>query len=81
MWLATPTQARENQPCVTTLSSLIVMGLPSRPTRETQVQSLGREDFQEKEMATWSSILAWEIPWTEGPAGVQPMGLQELEVT
>ena len=50
--------------------------------RETQVQSLGREDFLEKEMATCSSILAWEIPWTdEESAGVQPMGSQELEVT
>ena len=48
---------------------------------ETQVQSLGREDFLEKEMATCSTILAWEIPWTEEPARVQPMGLQELEVT
>ena len=36
--------------------------------QETQVQSLGREDPLEKEMATYSSILAWEIPWTEEPA-------------
>ena len=36
--------------------------------RETQVQSLGQEDFLEKEMETHSSILAWEIPWTEEPA-------------
>ena len=35
--------------------------------QETQVQSLGKEDTLEKEMATHSSILAWEIPWTEGP--------------
>ena len=35
--------------------------------RETQVQSLGREDLLEKEMATHSSILAWKIPWTEEP--------------
>ena len=35
--------------------------------QETQVQSLGREDPLEKEMATYSSILAWEIPWTEEP--------------
>jgi len=37
-----------------------------RETQETQVQSLGREDTLEKEMATHSSILAWEIPWTVG---------------
>ena len=35
--------------------------------RETQVQSLGREDPLEKEMATQSSIIAWKIPWTEEP--------------
>ena len=44
--------------------------------QETQVQSLGREDLLEKEMATHSSILAWEIPWTEEPGGLQSMGSQ-----
>ena len=38
--------------------------------QETQVQSLGREDSLEKGMATHSSILAWEIPWTEEPGGI-----------
>ena len=38
--------------------------------QETQVRSLGREDPREKEMATRSSILAWEIPWTEEPGGL-----------
>ena len=37
---------------------------------ETWVRSLGREDYLEKEIATHFSILAWEIPWTEGPAGL-----------
>ena len=37
--------------------------------RETRVQFLGREDLLEKEMATYSSILAWKIPWTEEPGG------------
>ena len=37
---------------------------------ETWVRSLGREDHLEKEIATHFSILAWEIPWTEGPAGL-----------
>ena len=36
--------------------------------QETQIQSLGKEDSLEKEMATYSSILAWEIPWTEEPS-------------
>ena len=42
--------------------------------QETQVQSLGQEDTLEKEMATHSSILAWEIPWTEESGGLQSMG-------
>ena len=44
--------------------------------RETQVPSLGREDPLEKEMATYSSILAWRIPWTEEPGGLQSMRSQ-----
>ena len=44
--------------------------------RETQIQSLGWEDCLEKGMATPSSILAWRIPWTEEPGGLQSMGLQ-----
>jgi len=47
-------------------------------TQETRVQSLGWEDPLEKEMATHSSILAWRIPWTEEPGGVQAMGLQRV---
>ena len=43
--------------------------------QETQGQSLGREDPLEEEMATLSSIRAWEIPWTEEPAGLQSMGV------
>ena len=40
------------------------------PVQETQVQCLGQEDPLEKEIATHSSILAWKIPWTEGPGGL-----------
>ena len=40
-----------------------------------QVQSLGQEDYLEKDMASHSCILAWEIPWTEEPGGLQSMGL------
>ena len=39
---------------------------------------LGQEDPLEKEMATHSSILAWQIPWTEEPGGLQSMGLQRV---
>ena len=49
--------------------------------RETGVRSLGREDPLEKEIATHSSILAWETPWTEEPGGLQFMGSQELDKT
>ena len=45
---------------------------------ETQVQSLGQENLLEKEMATHFSILAWEIPWTEEPDGLQSMGSQRI---
>ena len=45
---------------------------------ETWVQSLGREDFLEKEMATHSSILAWKIPWMEEPGVLQFMGSQRV---
>ena len=45
---------------------------------ETWVQSLGREDLLEKEMAPHSSILAWRIPWTEEPGGLQSVGLHRV---
>ena len=44
--------------------------------QETQIWSLGWEDPLEKEMATHSSILAWKIPWTEEPGGLQSMVLE-----
>ena len=47
--------------------------------QETQVQSLGREDPLEKEMATHPCILAWKTPWTEEPGGLQSMGSQRVE--
>ena len=45
--------------------------------QETQVQSLGWDDPLEKGMATHSSILVWEIPWTEEPVGLQSLGSQK----
>ena len=47
--------------------------------QETWVQSLGQEDPLEKEVATHSSILAWRIPWTEEPGGLQSTGSQRVE--
>ena len=44
--------------------------------QETQVQSLDWEDPLEEGMVTYSSVLAWRIPWTEEPGGLQSMGLQ-----
>ena len=49
--------------------------------QDVQVLSLDREDPLEKEMATLSSILAWRIPWTEEPGGMQSMGLRESYTT
>ena len=46
--------------------------------RETQVKSLGQEDSLEKEMETYLSTLAGEIPWTEEPSGLQSMGSQRV---
>ena len=56
----------------------MVKNPPAGEPQETQVQSLGREDRLEKEMSTHSSILAWEIPWTEEPGGLQSIGLQRV---
>ena len=49
--------------------------------QETQVRFLDQEDPLEKEMATHSSILAWRIPWTEEPDGLQSMGSKESDTT
>ena len=46
--------------------------------QETQVRSLGQEDLLEEEMATYSSILAWKIPWTKESGGLRLMGLQRV---
>ena len=54
----------------------MIKNLPAK--QEMSVQSLGQEDPLEREMATHSSILAWEIPWTEEPGGLQSMGSQRV---
>ena len=52
--------------------ALVVKNPPAK--QEMQVQSLGQEDPLEEGMATCSSILAWRIPWTEDPGGLQSIG-------
>ena len=58
----------------------LVTQMVKHPTtmQETQDQSLGWEDPLEKKMATHSSFLAWKIPWTEEPGGLQSMGLKRV---
>ena len=58
------------------LVAQIVKNLPAM--QETWVPSLGREDPLKKGLATHSSILAWEIPWTEDPGGLQSLGSQRV---
>ena len=49
-------------------------------TQEIQVQSLGQEDPLEKGVAIHSNILAWEIPWTEEPGGLQSIGVVKSQI-
>ena len=61
------------------MTSLVAQMVKRLPTvRETRVQSLGLADLLEKGMATHSSILAWKIPLTEEPGGLQSVGLQRV---
>ena len=56
----------------------MVKNLPANARDMGSIQCLGQEDPLEKEMATRSSILAWEIPWTEAPGGLQSMGSKRV---
>ena len=59
-----------------------VKNLPSiQEAQEMQFRFLGQEDSLEEEMVTHSSILAWEIPWTEDPGRLHPWGHKELDMT
>ena len=63
-------------------ASLVVQSVKNPPARqETRLRFLGWDDPLEKKMATHSSILAWETPWTEDPGGLQTMGSQESHMT
>ena len=60
-------------------ASLVAQSVKNLPAvQEAWVQPLGWEDPLEKEMATYSSTLAWRIPWTEEPGRLQSMGLQRV---
>ena len=60
-------------------ASLVAQRAKTLPAiQKTEVQSVGREDPLENEMATHSSILAWRIPWTEEPDGLSSMGLHKV---
>ena len=61
------------------LVAQVVKNLPAM--QETQVQSLSWDDPLEEGIVTHSSVLAWKIPWTEEPGGLQSMGSQELDTT
>ena len=65
--------------CRASVVARMVKNLPAM--QETRVQSLRREDPLEKGMATHSSILAWEIPWTEEPGGLQVHGVAKSDTT
>jgi len=63
-------------------SSLVAQMVKNLPAmQETWLRSLGREDPLQKEMATHSSILAWEIPRTQEPGRLQSMGRKESDMT
>ena len=65
-----------------TVSSLVAQPVKHLPTmQETWVQSLGKEDLLEKEIATHSSIFALKIPWAEEPGRLQTMGHKESDTT
>ena len=69
----------------TVLSATVTQQVKNRPamqeTQETRVQSLGGEDPLEEGTAAHCSVLAWRIPWTEEPRGLQSMGSQESDMT
>ena len=67
------------QAIIYTMASLVTQAVKNMPAvQETRVRSLGREDPLEKEMVIHSSILAWRVPWTEEPGGLQSMRSQRV---
>ena len=77
--LSSPKLWADSLPSSSTRASVVAQMIKNLPAmQETWVQSLGQEDPLEKEMATHSSILAWKIPWTEEPGGLQSIGSQKV---
>ena len=72
------TQLFKNMSILIHLAQLERNCLPMQQMHGTQAWSLGREDHLKKEVATCSSIIAWKVPWTEEPRGLQSMGLQRV---
>ena len=72
--------------CIYLWASQVALGVKNPPANAEDVRDMGSrslvwEDFLEEEMATHSSILAWKIPWTEEPGGLQSMGCKESDTT
>ena len=77
---AVRTSSRSPLPQAAPRTSLVAQTVKRLPARQkTWVQSLGQEDPLEKEMATLSIVLAWEIPQMEEPGGLQSKGLQRVQ--
>ena len=70
--MAAPKSVKTAAQCLTCLVVQVVKNLPA--VQETRVRFLGLEDPLEKQTATHSSMLAWGIPWTEEPGGLQSVG-------
>ena len=78
-WVRMIPWTREKLPTPVFLGFLVAQTVKNLPTMwETWVQSLGWKDPLEEGMAAHSSILAWRIPWTEEPGGLQSMGSQRV---
>ena len=77
--LGVPSNWDKDAPFLQVWVSLVAQMVKNPPAiQETQVQSLGWDGILEREMATHYSILAWRIPWTEEPDGLQSMGLERV---
>ena len=82
VWITKAAQGEREEICVTSqVAQWVKNPTANAGDTEMQVRSLGGEDPLEKKMANHSSILAWRIPWTEEPGGLQSMGFQRTECT
>ena len=83
--MAWPNKTKQNEKAkakeIICFDDSVVKNLPIQETQATWVQSLAWEDALQKGMATESSVLAWEVPWTEKPGRLQSWDLQESDMT